>query len=399
MASVPCPLSYYPELDRMAGVAASALLASGLKKGDLILLRATSSWETICLLFAAWRCSITVFLLSPRLPSPPSSITPSLVIQDPAPFFLGKENHLHRDLDTSFLSLLLLTSGSTGTPKLAAFTLRQLFESAHTVIQALSAERKDIWHLSLPLNHVGGLGVLLRALLSGGTLLLEKTISPKARFASLVPTQLYRLLKEEGPLPSTHFLIGGSALSKQLHEKAVERGLSFSVTYGLTEMSSTVILSKNQPWPYLGFPLPGREIMLSSEGELLLRGVPLFEGYGYPPTPPGTWFSTGDLGGFHKEFGFFIRGRKDFQFMSGGENIQPEEIEAALLSHPEVEYARVVPTPDEEFGARPIAYIQTPLSSEQLISFLSPLLPKFKIPIAFIREDVKKCKIGSELSV
>jgi O-succinylbenzoic acid--CoA ligase len=289
----------------------------------------------------------------------------------------------------------LLTSGSSGTPKWAAFTLNQLFESAKTVALALDAKPHDRWLLSLPLHHVGGLGVLLRALWSGGTIVLENKELPhparlqaaQARFASLVPTQLYRLIQSDFQPLSTQLIIGGAPLARHIYEKGIERDYQLLLTYGLTEMGSTIFLTSRPIWeqhiPYLGHPLPGRKVKIL-EQELLVSGPSLFAGYGREPCRPGgDWFSTGDLGIFHQQHGFAIRGRKDFQFISGGENIQPEEIESALLSSGLIEQAIVVPLYDEEFGARPIAFVKTSAPDHQIMGALEPLLPKYKIPIAF----------------
>ena len=331
----------------------------------VLCLPAQNDLSTICQLFAAWRLHRTVFLISPRLPP--------------------KEWKFPQDLPGP--RLLLLTSGSSGEPKLASFSLEALLNSAQAVSRRLDAKFKDLWSLNLPLSHVGGLGVLLRTVLSSGTLLLEKTPSPQANFASLVPTQLYRLLQNENFTSSTTYLIGGAPLSKGLYERAKKQGLKLFLTYGLTEMSSTILLSDDPTWQgetaYLGFPLPGREMKLFDQ-EIFVRGQSLFQGYGLPPTPPPDWFATKDLGHLDPEKGFAILGRKDFQFISGGENIHPEEIEAALLSHPLVEQALIVPTQDPEFGQRPLAFIQTSATPKSLSEYLLNLLPKYKIPVKYL---------------
>jgi O-succinylbenzoic acid--CoA ligase len=115
----------------------------------------------------------------------------------------------------------------------------------------------------------------------------------------------------------------------------------------------------------------------------LAGGSTLFAGYGYPPVPPASPFPTKDVGAYHERFGFSVQGRKDFQFISGGENIQPEEIEAALLTHKEVEEAIVVPLFDEEFGARPAAWIRSTLTHKELLLHLSSQLPNYKFPVVF----------------
>lgn len=389
------PSLTYGELDLLVKKGAASLKIQGFKRGDLIAIQGKPDWQTIALLFASWRLGLCAAIIPSNLP-PLSNITP-LFAKTPSDPFAKRELFLESALDMEKNAVMLLTSGSSGSPKWASFSLSELFESARTVAAALGAKKESRWLLSIPLYHVGGLGVALRGLLTEGVLFFEnKSLSYNERilsaapdFASLVPTQLYRLLRDEMPPPKTHFLIGGAPLAKELYEKASSLGYRLSLTYGLTEMSSTVLLTDRPKWidsfAYLGNPLPNRTISLSSEGEILVSGASLFNGYGFPPGSPPSPFPTGDLGAFHPEFGWSVQGRRDFQFFSGGENIRPEEIEAAMLSHPDVEEAIVVPKPDVEFGARPAAFIRTSLSEKELIAYLFERLPKYKIPILFQR--------------
>ncbi len=94
------------------------------------------------------------------------------------------------------------------------------------------------------------------------------------------------------------------------------------------------------------------------------------------------YFETGDLGTYCPKRGLHISGRKDRLFISGGENIHPEEIERLLQSIEGITHAEVVPTPDEEFGFRPTAYIESDQGYEEeaLKTHLKIFLPNFKIP-------------------
>ena len=376
------PSFSYAQLNQWASRVSGALHSAGFKKGDSIDLVAIANWQTICILFGAWRLSLIVTLTDPRKNA---HVSDELLNGDPYEI---------TDLDLDALALRLSTSGSSGQPKWASFTLRQLFDSADTMAKALRANPQDRWLLSLPLYHVGGLGILLRALLTQGTLVIEdktfaypdRLLNANARFASLVPTQLYRLLKSNCTPLSTHLIIGGASMAQCLYERALSHNLNLSLTYGLTEMSSTVLFSAKPVWhrlPYLGHPLKGREMKIVNQ-EIFVRGASLFSGYGNPPQKIDDWFATGDLGIFHQTYGWAISGRKDFQFTCGGENIQPEEIESIILSMDGIEQAVVVPLFDDEYGARPVAFLRPLIPSEELIASLSRFLPKTKIPIAFV---------------
>ncbi len=173
------------------------------------------------------------------------------------------------------------------------------------------------------------------------------------------------------------------------------RGLPIHTSYGLTEMASQVTATppgaSREELRTSGRPLPHREISISEEGEVLVRGETLFTGYVKGdiidrPLDVDGWFHTGDLGGLDADGFLRVRGRKDNLFISGGENIQPEEIEAALCRLDGIEDAVVVPVPDMEFGFRPVAFVRTTggsVETEDLARALEPTLPRFKIPVAF----------------
>jgi O-succinylbenzoic acid--CoA ligase len=139
-----------------------------------------------------------------------------------------------------------------------------------------------------------------------------------------------------------------------------------------------------------GRVLPHRELAISDAGEILVRGRTLFAGYVdgeavSRPVDSNGWFHTGDRGGLDDEGRLIVRGRLDNVFISGGENVQPEEIERALLALPDVHEAIVVPVPNEEFGRRPVAFVRlregVP-SPEAIRSALRLDLPGYMIPVA-----------------
>ncbi len=260
--------------------------------------------------------------------------------------------------ETSPHALLLLTSGSTGRPKTALFTYEALLASARAMVAALALDSHARYHIPLPLTHVGGIGALLRCTLAGAT---PFTPLESSTHASLVPTQLYRL--SEPPPTLRCALIGGAPLN------FAKPNWPLRLSYGLTEMASTCFLD--------GQALPHIEWRLEPDGELLVRGESLFSGYldGLPLRD--GYFATGDL--FHN--GECI-GRKDNLFISGGENIQPEEIERLLCQW--VREAVIVPQPDPEWGARPVAFVAADLWEPDLWrARLAERLPRYKLPIAF----------------
>jgi O-succinylbenzoic acid--CoA ligase len=208
---------------------------------------------------------------------------------------------------------------------------------------------------------------------------------------SLVYPQFYELICSEKVFPSLkHILLGGSAFNESLLKKAVQKKLPIHFSYGLTEYSSQVATSLIGTYRPL-FLLPSVESYSDSNNQIYLKGPALFQGYLnkegqiYISLDSKGYFKTEDLGDSINDQ-LHIKGRKDNLFISGGENIQPEEIEGILMQIPEVDYAIVLPISNDYFGFRPVALIKfnQVISEKKIRDFLALFLPKYKIPDAFI---------------
>jgi o-succinylbenzoate---CoA ligase len=311
-----------------------------------------------------------------------------------------RENPEHIPLNRP--ATIVFTSGSTGTPKAALHTFGNHYYNALGSNANIVLRPGDRWLHSLPLYHVGGISILFRCLLAGATIALPEQGTPigqsiadlGATHVSLVSTQLLRLLREDietGGLQA--ILMGGGPVAASLVDEAVSRGLPTHTSYGLTEMASQVTTTPPGAPPEAlrtaGRVLPEREVAISEEGEILVRGATLFAGYVDDeelnlPLDADGWFHTGDFGALDGNGFLRVVGRKDNRFFSGGENIQPEEIEEALSVLPGVEAAMVVPVDDAEFGQRPVAFVRMEdRRTVDLAPRLEKVLPRFKIPIDF----------------
>ncbi len=319
---------------------------------------------TVLTLFAAWKVGKTAFPINPKNPSPPTPLfTPAM----PTPCTPASTKWATKwDLDQR--ATYLYTSGSSGNPKIACHTLKNHVLSAQGSHAKIPLNENSCWSLSLPLYHVGGLGILFRCYLAKAKVLLSKNWS-RATHLSLVPTQLYRFRRDGVELSQT-ILLGGAPLPSLSSPTILP-------TYGMTEMSSQIVTGHTLH--------PHAEMTLTPDREIWVRGGVLFQGYLHEnglhlPLNSQGWFETGDLG-LWKEGRFEIIGRKDNLFISGGENIQPEEIEAAIRDHCGLEEAIVIPLKDEEFGFRPGVFLKDPSLLPLIQSKLIHILPKFKIPI------------------
>jgi len=277
-------------------------------------------------------------------------------------------------------------------------------ERSEEVSRRLSWMRPgDRWLLSLPLYHVGGLAILVRCALAGAAVAVpdpDASLSAMldasgATHVSLVATQLRRLLvAQDGPLPRRvrGVLLGGGPLPEGLLHRGHARGWPLHTSYGSTEMASQVTTTPpGAPLAALrtaGRCLPHRRLRIDDDGQILVAGSTLCLGRAdgdqvQNPRVDG-WFPTGDLGHIDAQGRLHVRGRTDRQFVSGGENIQPEEIEAALERLDGIGRAVVVPVPDEEYGRRPVAFVRSDEGGvpDDWRDALAAALPSFKIPDA-----------------
>lgn len=329
--------------------------------------------------FAAWRLGKIVYPLNPKIPFPAIE---ARLTQTNAKWIDLKDCVLSDRLEIDSLqadrmATFLETSSSS---KIACHTLSSHFTSAQYAAKALHVSKQSKYCLNLPLFHVSGIASCLRTFWEGGHVILPEKME-RATHISMVPTQLFRLLQKKKNLPDCEcLLVGGAPLPQHLLSQALDASLPIYVSYGMTETASIAFVKPPRQKTKI---LPHLEFRIATDGELLLRGASLFLGYfGKEMRKESDWFPTKDFCRI-REDGLEIIGRKDRQFISGGENIQPEEIEKALLEHPSILEARVEPIADEEFGMRPIAKISvlTPLSEESLKQDLRRKLPAFKVPI------------------
>ncbi|WP_338517962.1 AMP-binding protein [Erwinia aphidicola] len=275
-------------------------------------------------------------------------------------------------------------------PKAAAHTIAAHLHSAAAVIALMEFSARDRWLLSLPLFHVSGLGILWRWLVSGATLTLADSAGfsaalARSSFASLVPTQLWRLLRQpERPAMLRSVLLGGAAIASELVQRAEAAGIRCFCGYGMTESASTVSAKRADDRPGVGKPLDGQEVRIVN-GEIWLRSPTLALGYWQqgklrPLTDADGWLHSGDLGAWRLDE-LCVLGRRDNLFFCGAEAVQPEVIERLLLRHPQVTQAVVVALEDDEYGSRPVALVNDGVAMAPLAAWALPQLAAWQRPV------------------
>ncbi|MCB1057956.1 MAG: AMP-binding protein, partial [Acidobacteria bacterium] len=309
---------------------------------------------------------------------------------------------------------IVYTSGTSGRRKGVVLSRRAFVASAAASAANLGWQDDDRWLLNLPLAHVGGLSVVTRCLEARRTIVIQPPGPFTAEdfaaivdghhvtLASLVPTMLRRLLEHQPPWrPPAHLravLLGGAPTSPALLETALARGYPVLPTYGLSEACSQVATRRPGQHPinqaastdsrvaHVGRPLPGTEVRIAEDGEILVRGDTLLSGY----FPPGTaspiddegWLHTGDQGIFDAQGNLHPTGRRGDLIVTGGENVSPTGVENVLESHPDLRAACVVGIEDPEWGQVVAAAVvpRDPDHRPDLEPFLAEYLASFERP-------------------
>ncbi|MGR3973226.1 MAG: AMP-binding protein [Candidatus Rhabdochlamydia sp.] len=326
---------------------------------------------SVITLFAIWKEGKIAAPLHPKLPDLSSHLH-RLLAPLFTPHFPAAKTPSQPHFDLTQRATYLFTSGSVAEPKIACHTLGNHFLSAQGSQTLIPLTENSVWAQTLPLYHVGGLGILFRCYLTKARILFSSSLQ-RATHVSLVPTQLYRLLKNNTPLSHLEkVLLGGAPLP------SLKTPYPVLPTYGMTEMSSQIV-TDHQIHPYA-------QMQIREDQSIWVKGDVLFQGYLQPDhsllldVDAQGWFETKDLGMWDKG-NFHILGRQDNLFISGGENIQPEEIEQLIRHFYPEEEPVVIPIPDEEFGARAAVYLKHPLLLPLIQTTLKDHIPSFKIPI------------------
>jgi fatty-acyl-CoA synthase len=335
-------------------------------------------------------------------------------------------------IDENAIAELFYTSGTSANPKGVMLTHRNIYLHAVHVCLGLQIERGAVELHTIPLFHANGWGVAQFLTMLGGTHVMIQRFDPK---------EVFRLIEKEGvhtlslvPIMATTLVncperlnynlttlrritIGGAASSPTLIREVEEKlGCECFSGYGLTETSPTLSLSKmkaGMDWQgeqrYAGqamggFAIPGVEMRVvdgndkdvpfdgQAIGEIVVRGDGVMEGYWRQPDASaealrGGWFHTGDMAALNEDGYLLIVDRKKDIIVSGGENISSLELEKAILAHPAVLEAGVIPVPDSKWGEVPKALVVlkpgAAATESELIEFCRSRLAHYKCPRSF----------------
>jgi malonyl-CoA/methylmalonyl-CoA synthetase len=312
-------------------------------------------------------------------------------------------------------AMLAYTSGTTGAPKGVPLTHANVLSSMRGVVHAWRWRSDDVLVHALPLSHQHGLGGVHLTLLCGSSAVVFSRFDPEVLCATIrdrratvlfaVPAMYGRLDDWEGiggaGIASLRLAVSGSApLSSALAERVQGwLGQLPLERYGSTEAGLDVSNAYDGPRipGRVGWALPGIEMRLDGDqGEILVRGPQVFGGYWRRPDATAEsltddgWFRTGDLGRLDPEDGSLeITGRSKELIISGGLNVYPREVEAALEEHPAVGQVAVAGVPSERWGEEVVAFVvpAADLDGDALIAHCRERLSAYKCPKRVVAID------------
>jgi O-succinylbenzoic acid--CoA ligase len=398
----------YEQLELAAIGAHEALAERGVGRGDRVAIALPAGPDFAVALHACLRCGAVAVPLDLRLGAGERESVlagATTVVEEPltvaeAPRAVAANAWREHDLDAA--AVVIHSSGTSGAPRPVTLSYGNWLWSALGSATALGVHHDERWLCALPLAHVGGLSILVRSAIYATTAVVHERFDTDAALAaimrppgvtlvSLVPTTLARLLDAglEHPPALRCALIGGAPVPAALLERARDAGVSVSQTYGLTEACSQVTtepLAEAGSGGDAGPPLFCTRVQIADDGEILVRGATVAAA----AVAADGWLHTGDAGEL-RDGRLRVTGRKADTIVTGGENVAPAEVEAALAEHDAVAEAAVIGRPDPEWGEAVCAIVVprdgARIDADELRRHCAARLASFKIPKMFELRD------------
>ena len=294
---------------------------------------------------------------------------------------------------------ILFTSGSSGLPKAVSISRKNIESSCNISQKNLNVEKSDKWLLCMPPYHAGGLSIIYRSLILGNKFHIEDDfnsekvidliMSEKINIVSMVPTMLSKIvyqMKDRNLIAPKSFkfvLSGGAKTPEELILSSNNIGLKTLPTYGMTETSSQIATASPndefRPLNSVGKPLLRDSVKIAKNSEIQVSGE-MVANY-YDEKVSKKWLQTGDYGYIDKDNYLFVKGRIDELIISGGENINPLEVEEFISKNKKIKECIVLGKTDEYWGEIVVAaiYSDDDITLEEINSYLGGL-DKFKYP-------------------
>lgn len=428
----------FAEVAHRIRCAAGAFAGLGLEKGDRVAVWAPNSAEWIIAAFGLLAAGGVLVPVNTRFKTEEAGdiITrsaakavlvqkgflgrdyvapPGVPVIDLRSDFLTAGLPFEREVSGTDVSDVIFTSGTTGRPKGAMINHRQtlrMYEEWATLADLREGDR----YLQInPYFHTFGLKAgLIASFLRGATMLpvavfdLDSAVDLIARERITMlpgpPTLYHSLLtvRDQAKLSTLRAGVTGAADIPVELVRRIHRDLPFETLmtgYGLTEAGNVTLSRPGDSFEDVattaGLPCDGVDVRIADDGEVLVRGYGVMQGYLDEPEATARaidgdgWLHTGDLGNFNDAGRLRIVGRKKDMFIVGGFNAYPAEIEGFLLEHPAVAQAAVIGVPDDRLGQVGKAFVvaKTPVPEGDLLAWCRERMAGFKAPRSVVFLD------------
>ena len=447
----------YEEFRKKVLNTAGILSGTGVSDMDNIAIIGNSDVDFIINILALWKIKAVPVLISPRLTN--NEIEEQIITSDCKVILQNKmkkaidlssdiktlsypfdkklkAHHIETDeeLNPDDTAVIIFTSGASGSSKGVELSFNNLLQSARISDKVIHHNKEDRWLASLPFYHVGGFSIISRSLLFGTPIIIPdslqiqdiaevmKNFSPT--LCSLVPTQLKRMLLAD-ILPNDELrntLVGGGFIEQRLVFDAISDGWNIIKVYGSTETSSFVTsISGEEIYDKprsVGAAVKPNQIMIVDEnrfqipwgeiGEIAVFSPAVMKGYYNEEVETEKkieegYYFTGDIGYLDADGFLFIESRRTDLIITGGENVNPIEVENRLVEHPEISDAAVFPLKDDDWGEIVVAAIvlennKNRVELDDIRGFVKNDLAGFKIPKKlFVEKELPRNELGKIL--
>ncbi|QLL10458.1 fatty acid--CoA ligase family protein [Mycobacterium vicinigordonae] len=322
--------------------------------------------------------------------------------------FLQSGSPFEMPVDGADISDIIFTSGTTGRPKGAMMNHEQTLRMYEEWATLADLREGDRYLMINPYFHTFGLKAgLITSFLRGATMLpvavfdidgvVDLVERERVTMLPGPPTLYHSLLtvRDKSRLSTLRAGVTGAAdipveLVRRIHEELPFQTLMTG--YGLTEAGNVTLSRPGDTFQDVattaGLPCDGVEVRIAEDGEVLVRGYGVMQGYLDDPVATAEaidsngWLHTGDLGSIDVAGRLRIDGRKKDMFIVGGFNAYPAEIEGFLLKHPAISQAAVIGAPDERLGQVGKAFVvcHSPVEAQELIDWCRERMAGFKVP-------------------
>jgi len=435
----------YSSLKENVLAVAGHLQTLNIQEGDNVALLGNNDPEYIINILALWQLKAVPVLINPRLTSEEIELqletVKSKVLLSHSNNDIGNFSNAEvtqypftsikkvKDFDSPELlkpestAVIIFTSGASGKPKGVELSFNNLIQSAKISDQLLEYSKDDRWLASLPFNHIAGLSIITRSLLFGSSICIPDELHTdnilramenfKPTLCSLVPTQLKRIIEISGE-PNEELrsvLLGGGYVFPRLVTDAINSGWNIVKVYGATETSS-LITALNSDEAYerptsVGKALKPNDLIILGEGnvplpwgeigEIAVASPSIMKGYYSNESATRKKYNddhylTGDIGYMDADGYLYVEARRTDLIVTGGENVNPNEVENRIIEHPDISDVAVFPLADDDWGELVSASIvmkngKDEIQLDELEQFLKKDLAGFKIPKKIFFEE------------